>query len=221
MSFIDMSAAEAISRALNSAPNARIDPKLWLEFSRVHSALKETAALADAVNNPAQSSYGGVPVHMYLQDQTIVTVKAGMNLVSNRPVRFELSGGELKAFYAGYGGVNTRVDAVHVVEGASSPSILLAGDFGRFILRGLVIVGHITIAGIPLSSSLAGYKSQVYNFYYPSPNECYFTCNGINALGHPLPAAGRFIHYFGSTAYGPNTILMYLNPNRSQIDLAV
>jgi hypothetical protein len=214
MSLIDMSAAEAISRTLNSAPNSKIDPKIWLELSRVHSAIKEMAALTDAISNPPGGTYNDVPVNMYLQEQTVVTARAGQALSAYRPVRLVLDGGELKAFHCCYGSgpvYFTRADAV-------TTAAVAAGAMGEFVLRG------IAFAEAADTAYLSKFSSRMFasGATGSSPNH-WFSCNagssGTTYADRDYAVAGTFLHAYGSTG-SFILCLMYFNPERTWIDKA-
>jgi hypothetical protein len=211
MALIDMSAAEAISRTLNSAPNSRIDPRLWLELSRVHSAIKEMAALTDAISNPPGGDYSGVPVNMYLQEQTVVTAVAGEALEQYRPVKLEYSGGQLTAFYpfvAGSPLIYTRADAITTAPVA-------AGATGQFVLRGIAPAARLVFGTGTLSDQLTAWKSRIYSIYNGTNDQGFFSTQGVNNINKPLPLVGTFIH-----AYSASTLLIYFNPHRDAINRA-
>lgn len=205
MPLLDTSAKEAIARALDSAPNAKIDPRIWQEISRLQRGLGEMAGLVDAVNNPPGGTYGGVPVHMYLQEQTVVTARALRSFGAYEPARLILSGGELKADWCNYSSaptIFTRCDAV-------TPAAVGAGAMGAFILRGIAAayatqinskVLNITHSRIFASGHLR------YNFFTGSP--------GYGDRDYAI--AGTFIHAYSIRSI--STILMYFNPERTWMD---
>lgn len=215
MSLIDMSAAEAISRTLNSAPNSRIDPKIWLELSRVHSAIKEMAALTDAGSNPPGGDYSGVPVNMYLQEQTIVTARAGQTIGKYRPVRLILSGGELQAFWPIYSSapaIFARADAVSTTDVAT-------GAVGEFVLRGIAAAYVADMAG-PINF-LEKNKSRLFTSGDPRGKNGghYFT--PVSSFGdRDYALAGVFIHAYAVASFF-STCLMYFNPERNWADKAI
>jgi hypothetical protein len=214
MSLIDMSAAEAISRTLNSAPNSRIDPRLWLELSRAHSAIKEMAALTDAISNPPGGTYNDVPVNMYLQEQTVVTARAGQALFAYRPVRLILDGGELKAFHPCYSSaptIFTRADAVTTAAVAS-------GAMGEFILRGIAFAEAAAVTSVYLDT----FKSRMFaaGATGSSPDH-WFTgsagSSGSTLANRDYAVAGTFLHAYGASG-SFILCLMYFNPERTWID---
>jgi hypothetical protein len=209
MSLIDMSAAEAISRTLNSAPNSRIDPRLWLELSRAHSAIKEMAALTDATSNPPGGDYSGVPVNMYLQEQTVVTARALKAIPQYSPVRLILSGGELQADHCAYGSapaIITRADAACM-------DAVAAGAIGQFILKGIVFA---RVSSANLAVDLTSHHSRIYasGTTGSSPNTFYTANDGSGDRDYAV--AGVFLHAYAVSSI--STCLMYFNPERTWID---
>jgi len=215
MSLIDMSAAEAISRTLNSAPNSRVDPKLWLELSRVHSAIKEMAALTDATSNPPGGTYNDVPVNMYLQEQTVVTARAAQAVLAYRPVRLILTAGELQAYWPAYSSaptIFTRADAVSTADVA-------VGELGHFILRGIAAarVANLTTA------YLDWFKSRLFANGQPTGSNGghYFDANGGSSgstfANRDYAICGVLLHTYQAAA-PLSTCLMYFNPERTWND---
>ncbi len=213
MSLIDTSALEAVSRALHSAPNAAIDPKIWQEITRLHAAIKETAALTDAVNNPPGGQYSGVPVNMYLQEQTVVTARALKSFEAYTPARLIYSGGELKADWTYYkSGTNfiyTRADAA-VVEP------IAAGNIGNFVLKGIVPARVIKFA----DPRYAEPYSRIYtsSYFTSSNNQNYYGGIPMDRLvgDRDYGIAGVFLHAYQVSTI--STVLMYFNPERTWLD---
>jgi hypothetical protein len=206
MGLEDTSALEAMTRALNSAPNAQIDPKIWTELSRIHSALKEMAFVTDLVNNPPGGDYGGVPVHNYLQEQTRITARATYNILAGTPVRLEYSDGELKAFLCYYGSsptIFTRCDAAAEHDVAN-------GALGEFVLRGTIVGYNVQSV---TSEALNTYHSRVYARGISGSSN--FTCSWGSG-DRDLAVAGVFLHAYAVDTL--STILMYFNPERTWLD---
>ena len=205
MPLIDTSAAEAIARALDSAPNALVDPKIWQELGRVHRALNEVAALTDLVNSPGASSFGGVPVGNHLQQMTVVTARAAVAIGAYRPVRLELVAGELRALYTGFPTGNqatyTRADAVAQAD-------VPAGALGQFILKGIAVARTFNMNFSILSSK----HSRLYAVYIlpRAVSEFLETDVIFNAA---LPVTGVFLHSYSQTEQ-----LLYFNPNRAYVN---
>lgn len=205
MPLLETSALEAVSRALDSAPNSRVDPKLWLEVGRCHSALKEIAGLVDLQNNPPTGDYGGVPVNMYFQDQTVVTARASYNIPQGVPVRLELSGGELKALKCSYSSAPT----IYTRTDAAAQYAVANGAMGEFILRGLVVgynVANMTAA------NLNAFHSRVFASGAAGGGDAAFYCD-YGTGDRDYAAAGVFLH-----AYNITTALIYFNPERYWVD---
>lgn len=228
MSLLNTSAAEAVARALDSAPNARIDPKIWNELGRLHRGLGEMASLVDVVNSPGTSNYSGVPVNMQLQEMTVVTARAGEAIAQYAPVRFELSGGELKAFDSrsavigtnkcnNYSGTNVytfhRSDAV-------SPAAVAAGAMGEFILKGIAFARVRNPSNGQLLAALTTYGSRIYaagGGFFDSRNtssDLFGPPRDRGALHHPT--SGVFLYAYQIRQYD-STCLIYFNPDRSWV----
>lgn len=223
MGLIDTSALEAVTRALNSTPNAAIDPKIWQEITRLHGAIKEVAALTDAVNNPPGGTIGGVPVNSYLQEQTIIPARANFSVPPGAPVLLTASGGELRANIPAYSsGSNhyvTRVDAMSLTSVAS-------GAVGNFILRGVAVAYNVFPGGKydSLSTSLAVNGSRVLNYSGPLRPTIRFglsTLVGLNSGGKRIygqsNVCGVYLNAY-QVSQNSATILMYFNPVRQAGD---
>ena len=211
MPLLNTSAAEAVARALDSAPNARIDPKIWAELGRLHRGLGEMASLVDAVNNPGTSDYSGVPVNTHLQEMTVVTARAGELITKYGPCRLEFSGGELKAFNTVYPtDVFTRADAI-------APATVAAGAIGEFILKGIAFAYVINLT----SANMAAYHSRIFarGNYENLLGGNYFTAEpGTVANGRDFATCGVFLHAYAVNTESLSTILMYFNPERTWLD---
>lgn len=221
MALIDVTAAEAIARTLAGGANTQVDPKIWSELSRVHADLKQLANLIDLVNNPGTSNYAGVPVNMHLQEQTRVTARAGQAIGKYRPVRFELSGGELTAFWPGYKSgtslIETRADAVAGADVAT-------GALGEFILRGIAVAAVNALSAADLASKLDADKGRLFAVGNPDATDAavqhYFNPTASNpgsAAGRDFAYAGVFLHNYASGTV-LSTCLMYFNPERHWAD---
>ena len=210
MSLIDMSAAETISRTLQSAPNAKIDPRIWLELSRCHSAIKEMAGLTDVVNNPPGGDIGGVPVNTYLQEQTIVTARALRAFGPYVPGRLIQSGGELQVDYCAYSSAPTIYTHCDVVSKAS----VAAGDMGEFVLRGVTPAYVIDLT----SAALTLYKSRIYAYssVTSTPVTIFTARHALLGATKKFGIAGVFLHAYAIGSI--STCLIYFNPERTWPD---
>lgn len=144
MAIIDRSLLELITANLSLQPNPAIDPKLWVELSRVQGGLRETAALIDRINNNPKTTIVGNPETMdysdFLNQQTQVRFRASGAIASGQLVRLGNSGGELIAIVAP---PNVRCNGYATTAVAN-------GAYGFAVMRGFVFstifVGSVTLA---------------------------------------------------------------------------